>query len=201
MTPLVKAKLFSLDSSQYDIEFMFNPSQLDFTRGIKLNAPEGANTKEGQPKVSFAYPDPCVITLSKIVFDTYEERANVLDRHINQILKSVKFIEQQKRPPVYLLIWGKQDYLRCFVESLKYQLTMFLPDGTPVRAIANMTLKEVDESVVKGDVSTNTPSLPDRQSDNRDNRLNQQFNPRQPSEQDRFGNSKSNSNSFPRNEI
>jgi hypothetical protein len=50
-------------------------------------------------------------------------------------------------PPVYRFIWGNQDqYLPyCFIDSLDYKFTMFLPDGTPVRAvISSLTLKETD---------------------------------------------------------
>ncbi|MCD8489306.1 MAG: phage tail protein [Desertifilum sp.] len=168
---LVKAKLFSLDSQDYDIQFMFNPTQLDLSRSVKLNQPQGARSRRGQPKVSFAAPDPCVITLSKIVFDTYEEGVSVLDRYINQLLKSVQFIEQQKRPPIYIFLWGANDYLAsCFVESVRYQLKMFLPDGTPVRAEVNLTLKEVDASVVEG--QQRRPENVDRFGDSRESRLN-----------------------------
>lgn len=186
---LVKAKLFSLDQADYDIEFMFNPTQLDFTRGIKLNQPQGARSSQGRAKVSFAAPDPCVLTLSKVMFDTYEQGTDVLKTYINQLTKAVQFLDgatggtggvggrtsssssggnqsnSNKRPPIYLFIWGAQDYLRCFVESFKYQITMFLPDGTPVRATANLTLKEVD-------AATAVP------------------NPRTPTEVDRFGDSR-----------
>lgn len=166
---LVKAKLFSLDSQDYNIEFMFNPTHLDFTRSIKLNSPQGARDKKGQSKVSFANPEPCVITLSKIVFDTYEQGKSVLP-YIEQLTKAVKFINSStQRPPIYLLIWGANDYLRCFVESVKYQLTMFLPDGTPVRATVDLTLKEVDESVAPS--NPRTPSNVDRFGDSRNGRL------------------------------
>lgn len=178
---LVKARLFSLDDPQYDIDFMFNPTQLDFSRGIKLNQPQGARSTGGQPKVSFAAPDPCTITLSKITFDTYEDRISVLP-YIEQLLKAMRFLgepdrsatmptgrpqspqarrgtnqQRNQRPPLFLLIWGANDYLRCFVESCKYQLTLFLPDGTPVRAVVNLTLKEVDESAMQGNPRAITP--------------------------------------------
>jgi hypothetical protein len=52
--------------------------------------------------------------------------------------------ERNNRPPIYIFGWGKINYMRCYVESVGYKLTMFLEDGTPVRAIASITLKEVD---------------------------------------------------------
>lgn len=194
---LEKAKLYCLDGEKYTVEFMFNPTQVEFTRGIKLSQPGGANTRGGRPKVSFAQPDDCVITLSKILFDTYEGGGNVLDK-LEPLVQAVKFLDpnapgsrdavaqiqpapkhsasttqraQNKRPPVYLFMWGQQQYLRCFVESFKYQLTMFLPDGTPVRATASLTLKEVDESVEPAD--PRPPAQPDRKKDNRSDRTPQ----------------------------
>ncbi|MEL7037556.1 MAG: hypothetical protein AAFO04_18315 [Cyanobacteria bacterium J06592_8] len=52
-----------------------------------------------------------------------------------------------RRPPVYYFIWGDRNYMRCMVESLDYKLTMFMPDGTPVRARVTLKLKEVDLGV------------------------------------------------------
>lgn len=52
-----------------------------------------------------------------------------------------------RRPPVYYFVWGQKNYLMCMIESLTYKLTMFLPDGTPVRALVDLTLKEVDLGV------------------------------------------------------
>jgi hypothetical protein len=174
---LVKAQLFSLDDQKYDIHFMFNPTQLDFTRSIRLNQPTSARTTKGQPKISFAAPEPCVLNLTKVIFDTYEDSLvsgtkSVID-YIRPLIQATKFINaetpdpnnpfaspppasrlprsasqqaENNRPPLFLLIWGSQYYMRCFVESFKYQLTLFLPDGTPVRAVATLTLKEVDNS-------------------------------------------------------
>ena len=44
----------------------------------------------------------------------------------------------------YNFAWGQNQYLKCFVKSVSYKLTMFLADGTPVRAIVDMSLEEVD---------------------------------------------------------
>ncbi len=49
-----------------------------------------------------------------------------------------------KRPPIYYFIWGNQYYMMCFIQKINYKLTMFLSDGTPVRAIVDLSLQEVD---------------------------------------------------------
>lgn len=145
----MKAQLIAQGGGD-NIDFMFNPTELDFSRTMNLNASGGARTDEGLPKVSFGSPEPYTLSLSNITFDTYETAQNVLDQYINRIRDSVEFVKGKERPPIYVFTWGRQKYLRCFVQSLSYKLTMFLSDGTPVRAVVNLTLKEVDETTGSG---------------------------------------------------
>ena len=157
MSTFVKAKLLAQGGGN-NIEFMFNPAELSFSRGLRLNTPSGPRTEEGLPKVSFGSPNPYSVNVSGLVFDTYETGENVIDKYVENFRQAVEFIEGKERPPIYLLTWGKQEYLRCFIESLSYKLTMFLTDGTPVRATVDITLKEVGE--VSGAGSAQTPNRP-----------------------------------------
>jgi len=146
---LEKAELHSLDSkggADYDFKFMYNPTSLSITHKVNVKENDGARTKKkGIPKVSFGSPKATTISIQNIMFDTYEDSK---DRNVGNKLKkltqTIKFIEGKERPPIYLFRWNKIYYLYCYVESLDYQLTLFLEDGTPVRAKANINLKEVD---------------------------------------------------------
>jgi hypothetical protein len=137
----VKASLISKDGTD-NIEFMYNPTLLSFSRTMGLQ-PSDARTIKGLPKVSFAGPEPYSLTINNILFDTYESGTSVMV-HVGKLRQSVVFAGTLKRPPVYIFTWGTQQYLKCFVKSLSYKLTMFLPDGTPVRAVADLTLQEID---------------------------------------------------------
>ncbi len=164
---LVKAMLKSEDGVP-PIEFMFNPAELAFEGVVDTAESPGARTEEtGQPKVSFANVKAYTVTISQVMFDTYEEQADVVQRYIEPFRKAVQFAQGKQRPPIYTLLWGKQVYLRrCFVEKLNYKLTMFLPDGTPVRAVIdNLTLKEADEPKPNGSLAAPSPSTADRQQD------------------------------------
>ena len=143
---LQKATLHSLDGDDYTFTFMYNPTSISISRKVNVSENDGALTKDkGIPKVSFAHPKATTISIKDIVFDTYENNSDRdVGNKINKLTKTVKFIEAKKRPPVYIFAWGNINYLRCYVESVDYQLTLFLPNGTPVRAKASMTLKEVD---------------------------------------------------------
>lgn len=95
--------------------------------------------------MSFAHPKATIISIKDIIFDSYEDSGDRnVGNKIQKLTQTVKFIQAKQRPPVYVFAWGNINYLRCYVESLDYQLTLFLPNGTPVRAKASITLKEVD---------------------------------------------------------
>ncbi len=155
MSTLVKAKLIAQNGGS-NIEFMFNPTELSFTRNLKLNDPAGARTDDGLPKITFGAPEAMSLNLNGLIFDTYESGENILDKHIQKFREAVEFVDGKETPPSYIFAWGQQDYLRCFVQSLTYRLTMFLPDGTPVRASVDITLQQIGETTSSG--NTGTPS-------------------------------------------
>ncbi|MDJ0747765.1 MAG: hypothetical protein QNJ32_31140 [Xenococcaceae cyanobacterium MO_167.B27] len=162
---LEKAELHSLDGSSYDFEFLYNPTSISISRKVNVSENDGARTKDkGIPKVSFAHPKATIISIKDIIFDSYEDSGDRnVGNKIQKLTQTVKFIQAKQRPPVYVFAWGNINYLRCYVESLDYQLTLFLPNGTPVRAKASITLKEVDpyQSL------TNPPPQSDRTIDSR----------------------------------
>ena len=169
---LVKATLIS-DDGVPQIEFMFNPTELVFEGVVETSESPGARTEDkGTPKVSFSHVKAYKVTINKILFDTYEEGGDVVKQYIENFRKSVEFVKGKERPPIYQFMWGKQVYLRrCFIEKLNYKLTMFLPDGTPVRAVIDsLTLKEADEPKENGPLGAKRQAEVDRQTDSLANR-------------------------------
>ncbi|MEL7039554.1 MAG: hypothetical protein AAFO04_28675 [Cyanobacteria bacterium J06592_8] len=152
MTQLVKATLKCQDSAP-DIIFMFNPGELVFEGVVETSDNPGSRSQDrGIPKVSFSHTKAYKVTINNILFDTYEAGTNVVTTFIEPFRKAVEFAKGKERPPIYMLIWGNQVYLRrCFIEQLNYKLTMFLSDGTPVRAVIDsLTLKEVEDTQPSG---------------------------------------------------
>jgi hypothetical protein len=138
---LVKAMLTTTDAGAVAINFQFNPSSLSFSRSVE----SGAYTTAGFPKVSYSNRGAETLKLSNLWFDTYEyaTKTSVLTL-ISPIIKSTEIAGSLKRPPVYIFAWGEQ-YMKCVVTSISYELTMFLADGTPVRAKVSIDLQEVDD--------------------------------------------------------
>lgn len=157
-TLLEKAQLFPLPGEPGEpIEFMFNPMLLSFARTVKWQSEQGNRGNSALPKVNFSGVDPFKLTLSQVVFDTYEKRESVIEQYIKKLKKAVESPDgQNKRPPVYWLTWGQHKTFPCVMTTLSYKLDMFLPDGTPVRALVDITLQEVDLENLPGDRQPST---------------------------------------------
>jgi hypothetical protein len=165
-----KAKLICFDGGK-DIEFMFNPKELTFQQSVETADNPGQRSEAtGQPKVSFSNLPATTVTISNILFDTYETGEDVVSKYIIPFQEAVKFVDGKERPPVYTFLWRKpKPYLDfCFVEGLNYKLTKFLADGTPVRAVIDsLTLKETEKPE---DLSGPIAPQSNPQSDNVQNR-------------------------------
>ncbi|MBW4448465.1 MAG: hypothetical protein KME38_16760 [Spirirestis rafaelensis WJT71-NPBG6] len=167
---LQKAKLIAYDNEAKDIELMFNPTEISFTRTVKWENQPGNRGSTLLPKINFSGVEPYKFTLKQLLFDTYEMKESVMDKYINKIKLGVEPIgssqnnsstngsinntNNDRRPPVYKFTWG-QEYFHCVITSLTYTLTMFLTDGTPVRAMVDISLQEVDKKNPPGDRQTN----------------------------------------------
>ncbi|WP_017325736.1 hypothetical protein [Synechococcus sp. PCC 7336] len=162
-----KAEL-TAESGGTTITFMFNPSELSFSRSMQINSSSGARTDDGTPKVSFGYFNPYSLSISNILFDTYETGKDVMSEYISKLQDALEFKSaSERRPPIYLFAWGDREYLRCFVQSLSYKLTLFLPDGTPVRAVVDLSLQQIDEWDPPPSTSSGNPSPAERSASSR----------------------------------
>ncbi len=155
---LTKAKLL-VHSSPYngearDIEFMFNPTEISFERSVSWKSDQGNRGTSLLPKVNFSGVQPYTFTLSNLLFDTYETKTSVMEKYIKNIKQGVTARAQTpSRPPVYIFVW-KDKYFHCVMTRLTYKLTMFHTDGTPLRALVDIWLQEVDPENLPGDTAT-----------------------------------------------
>ncbi|MBW4425365.1 MAG: hypothetical protein KME50_13185 [Nostoc desertorum CM1-VF14] len=147
---LAKATLMACNNEAPDIEVMFNPTEISFSRSVNWESKDGNRGTSLLPKINFSGVQPYQFTLQQLLFDTYETKESVLTKYINNIKKGVETIQRgnDQRPPVYIFMWGNNKYFPCVIDSLTYTLTMFLTDGTPVRALVDIQLREVDKSDV-----------------------------------------------------
>ncbi len=136
------------------IKTLFNPSELTYTK--KANWEKADAAIRGVQSLEFKSSELETLALS-LFFDTYETAANgglsdilgtggkpevesmtlkcesVLN-HTSRVLRLLGYSPTLHRPPICLLAWGKAVIFRGVLDSVTQKLTMFLDDGTPVRA-------------------------------------------------------------------
>lgn len=149
MTAPVKAFLKTEKNEQ--IDFLFNPAELTITKANSWAAPEkkGGNT----PELRFQSGQPGTLTLS-ITLDTTDTGLDVT-AHTTKLLDllkvdpSLKGSDKQRnkaRPPWVEFHWGKMSSFKAIVERLQVKFTYFAADGTPLRAKADLALKQFTEA-------------------------------------------------------
>ncbi len=148
-------------STQEEVRCMFNPHEYTLT---KANQWERKPSKgRNIPVTRFRQGGPQVLRL-KLHFDTYAEGADV--RQFTDPIWRMMMVDPERRdprtgksePPTVAFRWGKLDF-RAVITDLNQKFTLFLEDGTPVRAVVDITLEQV---VDEEEVEPQTPTLLER---------------------------------------
>lgn len=134
--PLEKLRIKNEDSGE-EFSVLFNPTEYSLDGASKWTEQE----KKGQkPELQYTGGDRKKLTMD-LFFDTYEQQTDVRE-HTVKLADLLVFNKEKHRPPKVTLSWGKDAPGGAFaefpftgvLESLKQQFSLFLPDGTPVRA-------------------------------------------------------------------
>lgn len=144
---LQKAKIKNLDTNEV-LELRFNPTEYSFS---KTNTWNEAQSRGGDvPALEFGGGAPISLTM-EVFFDTHEEAKDVRT-YTNKLWKLVLVdpgnrdaTTQQGSPPQCEFQWGMMWSFKAVVTSLSMKFTMFLANGTPTRATANLTLKQAED--------------------------------------------------------
>lgn len=145
---LVKATLTNLDTNE-TVECLFNPTEYTFskTNNWAQSRTRGANV----PKLEFNGGNPTDLKM-QLFFDTYESGEDVR-RAYTQPLWNLAMVNKDKKdartkkskPPQCEFRWGSTWSFKAVVASINQRFTLFLPDGTPVRATVDITLRQVED--------------------------------------------------------
>lgn len=131
------------------ISAMFNPKELSFSKSTKWEA-QISNGMDA-PRQQWNNGEAASLTF-ELFFDRYEQNGSIK----NDVAALVKLALKDgslHRPPHVRFIWGGINFLGV-VEKVDVRFTMFLPDGQPCRATANVAMKE---TVLEGDAGKSDP--------------------------------------------
>lgn len=120
------------------IKVRFNPTQYSLNHGNQV-------AEIGVPGLAapiLQYVRGNARTLSmELLFDTYEEKSSVREAYTDKIYGLLAIDPDKHAPPICTVEW-KELKFTCVLERVDGRFTMFLEDGTPVRATLNVSFKE-----------------------------------------------------------
>lgn len=122
---------------------LFNPDELSFSGSIGWSTGQAA--QRDVPEREFTGGDR---TLSvKLLFDTYDtpdlRKNDVRTEYTSKVFELTQVEDAKHRPPVCQLWWGGAGKLfQGVIERLEQRFTLFMEDGTPVRATLTCSFKE-----------------------------------------------------------
>jgi nucleoid-associated protein YgaU len=136
---------FDEKNADCTIVAMFNPSRVSVSRSARWEDQKAA--KRDTPELQFTGADPSTLGID-LFFDTYdtpEREKESVRKHTAKLLHlaTVEKHGDKHRPPVCRLKWGQQAvFFQGVLTQLETQFTLFMEDGTPVRATNKCSFKQ-----------------------------------------------------------
>ncbi len=134
-----------------DITCLFNPNEYTFSKRNTWN--KGEVKGNNVPELEFGGGDSMTLKM-QLFFDTYTTGQDVRETtnqiwnlmNIDTILTDSK--TGKARPPKVEFHWGKMCSFRAVITDLSQKFTLFLYDGTPVRATLDVSFLQAEEEGV-----------------------------------------------------
>lgn len=157
-----KVKKATLTPPTIVVPFLFNPSELTLKKTNSFSTTKAGKTSNNK-ELEFGGGEPQEITL-QLFFDTQElhessqKPLNDVRQYTDLLLKMMQIPKEfQARkvswPPQVELEWGTLKrgwHIPCYITSMTQKFLLFAPDGTPVRATVDLTLKVADDLHLPG---------------------------------------------------
>jgi hypothetical protein len=132
------------------LDFQFNPTEYSIKKSGSWNTAGRSMGTKGGAKPNYLGSNPESISL-QIFFDDWESGKEHVVKKVEQLLdwctpSKDSLSKDHPQPPVLKLVWGSNQHLqdhKFYLESVNAKYIMFKADGTPVRATADISLKEV----------------------------------------------------------
>ncbi len=144
---LEKAYITNLETNE-QIPCLFNPTEYTISKSNRWDSVKVMGDDVPMPK--FISGDAMKLTMT-LFFDTYEEKKDVREytdklfklMSVDPKLRNKK--NKKGRPPRCMFNWGKKWGFKAIITQMKQRYTLFLEDGTPVRATVDVTFQQVEK--------------------------------------------------------
>ncbi len=133
---LEKAVITNLDNNE-EVTVLFNPKEYI----VEKKTPWTEMNVFGMdsPPVQFTMGERKRLSM-ELIFDTSEEKTDVRE-YTNKMETLMMVNAQEHRPPILRFAWGTLSF-ECVLEDLVQRFTLFMNDGTPLRAVLKVVFKE-----------------------------------------------------------
>jgi Contractile injection system tube protein len=135
----------SLESPEV-LQAQFNPTEIAISQPVPWKRHK--SSEPDAPTLEFTAAEPRTVQF-ELLFDTFESGTDVHENYVGKLEALALVDPVRKRPPMVQLEWGTTLTFRGVIESIDTKYTLFLPDGTPVRATTTVMLKEAASVRVK----------------------------------------------------
>jgi nucleoid-associated protein YgaU len=136
------------------IPLCFNPSEYQLTKENRFAEQEVRESNA--PPIQFERGGAEKLTFEALV-DTSDTLEDVRTKYVDRIRALMTVATDSHAPPVVAFEWGDRPVFLGVLETLQVTYVLFKPDGVPVRARLNLTLKEWHEP--RNDPPTSSPDV------------------------------------------
>lgn len=130
-------KAFITPEGEEPIPVLFNPTQYGLDKSNQIA--EIGIPGLGSPILQYVRGNSRTLTM-ELFFDTYEQQSDVRE-YTDKVYGLLGIQSETHVPPICTFTWGDFNF-RCVLDRVGGRFTLFLADGTPVRATLNVTFKE-----------------------------------------------------------
>ena len=131
---LVKTVLESTEAG-VKVTAWFNPKEYTVSKSVSWNQHKGSATDF--PNLQFTTGQPKKLKVD-LFFDGYEDQSSVRGA-CRDLIKMAEMVSSLHRPPKCTFSWADETF-NGVMDNVSVKYTMFLPDGTPVRATASVSM-------------------------------------------------------------
>jgi hypothetical protein len=154
-----KATILCLDPPFLEIPCQFNPAQISFSKSAEWTAGgEGGQPKRNVPVTHFKGGGPSTLSMDLFFDTTAFDHKDVRD--FTEPLSRLTLINplarvlptNLDRPTLVKFVWGEFSSRQmmaftAYIKDVSINFTMFLPDGTPVRADTKITFTSFQDDL------------------------------------------------------